>query len=298
MWRNLFENHILKKGVSIGSNLINIEINKDITATFLGNQEYKLVISDDFSDMTCSCPCDGFYCKHLVALFSYLKDKQKRAFNRFWGSHLFNKAFDIKVKKEATRIYEEKNKLLNKQFENLKKENENLNLQLSKNVEKYKKIKLQNEEQNNQIKNLNVFIDKLKLDLKISKSNETDLNYKLNYYIQYFKSKGEIVSPIYQSRDYPIDDVKNVSHIDFEKQVNENLSVQQNKNIDKLNEIYSDYELADIGYVDSIQEELKFLREGAITFNGKILFGSFYYHIETETEYFYNPNTDIYYYKK
>lgn len=289
MWRNLFENKILNRGVSIEGNLKNIEIDKDIKATYSGEQDYKLVIYDDFSDMKCSCPCEGFYCKHLVALFSYLKDKKKRAFNKFWGSHLFNKAFDMKVKKESTRIYEEKNKLLNKQFDKLKSENEYLNLKLNNSAERLKKLKSQNEEQNSQIKNLNLFIDKLKLDLKISRSNETDLNYKLNYYIQYFKSKGEIVSPIY--------DIKNTKNADLEKQSKENLSCQQNINIDKLNELYSDYKIEDIGYIDSIEEELKFLREGAIIFRGKVLFGSFYYHEEAEVEYFYSPKTDTYYKK-
>ena len=42
-------------------------------------------------------------------------------------------------------------------------------------------------------------------------------------------------------------------------------------------------------------DALEFIREGCIDFKDSVLYGYFYYHMNTETEYFFNPNSDTYY---
>lgn len=321
MWRHLFAEQILKRGLSIDrKNILNIKIEKDITAKVLGSQEYNLFISGDFSNMECSCPCDGFYCKHLVALFSYLKDKQKRVFSNFWGSELCNKAFDIQVKKEAARSFDGKIKLYDKEFDRIKKENEKLKLELNKSIEKNNSLKtkidnlkLKNDDLKSQISDLKLDIDGLKFSLNISKSNEASLNYKLKQYtqndntgklIESFNNKNERSkeSGISRVREKTPEEIEEQRQLALDRQTKAKLTSKQKKEfdrefswIDKLNDSYYEYKPVDIGYIDSIYDELEFIREGCIDFKDSVLYGYFYYHMNTETEYFFNPNSDTYY---
>lgn len=321
MWRHLFSEPILKRGLSIDrKNILNIKIEKDITATILGTQEYKLFISEGFSSMKCSCPCDGFYCKHLVALFSYLKDKQKRVFSNFWGSELCNKAFDIQVKKESARVYDGKIKLYVKELDRIKNENEKLKLQLNKSNDKNNSLKikidnlkLKNDDLKNIINDLKLDIEGLKFNLNISKSNESSLNYKLKQYIQNDNSRKSMESSnrnieffknSSQSRvrEKTPEEIEEQRQLVLDRQTKSKLTSKQKKEfdrefswIDKLNDLYYEYKPVDIGYIDSIYDELEFIREGSIDFKGTVLYGYFYYHMNTETEYFFNPNSDTYY---
>lgn len=88
----LFWGHILEKGRKIDKNFIsNISIGDiEISADVQGHELYHVSINRDFSDMRCTCPCSGFYCKHLAAFIIALSDRPdaEAIFSNYKGSKL------------------------------------------------------------------------------------------------------------------------------------------------------------------------------------------------------------------
>ncbi len=115
MWRNLFLGHILKRGYEIDKkNIKDINLGNDITATILGSKEYKLLIANNFSYKECSCPCESYYCKHLVALFLYLENNYKDILNKLYDSNLLDEAIDNKIKNEINKLIREYDRIIKK----------------------------------------------------------------------------------------------------------------------------------------------------------------------------------------
>ena len=62
-WMDLFWDAILGRGMKITFDKItSIEQNADaIVATVVGTEPYTVTIKKDFSEMSCTCPCEGYY---------------------------------------------------------------------------------------------------------------------------------------------------------------------------------------------------------------------------------------------
>ena len=78
-WMDLFWDAILGRGMKITFDKItSIEQNADaIVATVVGTEPYTVTIKKDFSEMSCTCPCEGYYCKHMVAVLRFLEQDEK-----------------------------------------------------------------------------------------------------------------------------------------------------------------------------------------------------------------------------
>ncbi len=96
-WKYLFFNGILKRGFTIPYSTITIKSidENGLTATIMGTSEYTVKIAGDFSEMSCSCPCD-FNCKHEVALLKYCEEHEQSFFVHSEGSHLAETALRYK----------------------------------------------------------------------------------------------------------------------------------------------------------------------------------------------------------
>ena len=83
MWKNLFQEHILGRGIDYFiRNLVGNVYVKDnlIEASVYGTEEYKVEIvkhNEEISDLSCNCPYadGGNNCKHMAAVLFYLEDK-------------------------------------------------------------------------------------------------------------------------------------------------------------------------------------------------------------------------------
>ena len=83
MWRHLFKEHILDKGIDYFiTNRVGNVYTKDnmIEATVYGTEEYKVgIVKDDeeIIDLSCNCPYAdaGYNCKHMAAVLFYLEEK-------------------------------------------------------------------------------------------------------------------------------------------------------------------------------------------------------------------------------
>lgn len=84
MWKDLFQDHILGRGVDYFiRNLVENVYVKDniIEATVYGTEKYKVEIikeDEEVIDLSCSCPYAdaGNNCKHMAAVLFYLEDKE------------------------------------------------------------------------------------------------------------------------------------------------------------------------------------------------------------------------------
>ena len=84
MWKHLFQEHILGRGLDYFiNNLVENVYARDniIEATVYGTEEYKVKIvkeDEDIIDLSCNCPYAdaGNNCKHMAAILFYLEDKE------------------------------------------------------------------------------------------------------------------------------------------------------------------------------------------------------------------------------
>ncbi|HFD5696850.1 TPA: SWIM zinc finger domain-containing protein [Streptococcus agalactiae] len=84
MWKDLFQDHILGRGVDYFiRNLVENVYVKDniIEATVYGTEEYKVEIvkdNEEIIDLSCNCPYadGGNNCKHMAAVLFYLENKE------------------------------------------------------------------------------------------------------------------------------------------------------------------------------------------------------------------------------
>lgn len=84
MWKNLFQEHILGRGLNyfISDLVKNVYIKDNaIEATVYGTKEYKVGIkkeNEEITDLSCNCPYadTGNNCKHMAAVLFYLEDKK------------------------------------------------------------------------------------------------------------------------------------------------------------------------------------------------------------------------------
>ena len=85
MWKHLFQDHILGRGLDYFiCNLVTNVYVKDniIEATVYGTEEYKVEIvkkNDEIIELSCNCPYadGGNNCKHMAAVLFYLEDKER-----------------------------------------------------------------------------------------------------------------------------------------------------------------------------------------------------------------------------
>lgn len=85
MWKHLFQDHILGRGLDYFiRNLVENVYVKDniIEATAYGTEEYKVEIvkkDDEIIELSCNCPYadSGNNCKHMAAVLFYLEDKER-----------------------------------------------------------------------------------------------------------------------------------------------------------------------------------------------------------------------------
>ena len=85
MWKHLFQDHILGRGLDYFiRNLVENVYVKDniIEATAYGTEEYKVEIvkkNDEIIELSCNCPYadGGNNCKHMAAVLFYLEDKER-----------------------------------------------------------------------------------------------------------------------------------------------------------------------------------------------------------------------------
>lgn len=301
MWRNLFLGHILKRGYEIDKNNIkNINLGNDITATILGSKEYNLLIANKFSYMECSCPCEGYYCKHLAALFLYLEDNYKDILNKLYDSNLLDEAIDNKIKNENNKLIREYDRIIKKytvKINLLSGEKRQIKNFLNENIKENKKLESIINEQKLQIDNLNLKINNSNLKIKnleknlednLSKSKKVEkkLTLRLNYYIE--KEEKEVAE---KERQKQILDKKRSNKI--KKTLDKEFAW-----INKLEEDYYNYHIVEENFIDNIYDELTFVREGSIVFDKETINGYFYYHMNTDVEYFYSPARDTYYTRK
>jgi len=103
-WKDLFAEHILERGYTIPIGAISdvAETETEITATITGHKKYAVSVKKDFSEISCSCPCKGFHCKHEAALFYYIESSKPRFFDNFIDSALY---LEVAPKLKPKRFY-------------------------------------------------------------------------------------------------------------------------------------------------------------------------------------------------
>ncbi len=83
-WKKLFEQKIRSRGKEYAYNCVaDYMVDENgYSATVTGLKDYKVSVSADYSNMSCSCPYanDGKHCKHMAAVLYYaeLLEKQKK----------------------------------------------------------------------------------------------------------------------------------------------------------------------------------------------------------------------------
>ncbi|MGN0804947.1 MAG: SWIM zinc finger domain-containing protein [Candidatus Coproplasma sp.] len=83
-WKKLFEQKIRSRGKEYSYFCVSDYLNDEngYQATVKGTEYYKVVISSDYQNMSCTCPYakDGKHCKHMAAVLYYAEafEKQER----------------------------------------------------------------------------------------------------------------------------------------------------------------------------------------------------------------------------
>ncbi len=125
MWKDLFQDHILERGIDYFiRNLVENVYVKDniIEATVHGTEEYKVEIAkdnDEIRDLSCNCPYadGGSNCKHMAAVLFYLEDKENTLAGKDIGESigkLVEEADKIIIEDFLIDILKNDEKLLNK----------------------------------------------------------------------------------------------------------------------------------------------------------------------------------------
>lgn len=125
MWKDLFQDHILGRGIDyFTSNLVENVYVKDniIEATVYGTEEYKVEIvkhNEEIRNLSCNCPyADGENnCKHMAAVLFYLEDKENTLSGQDIGESigkLVEEADLIIIKDFLIDILKNDEKLLNR----------------------------------------------------------------------------------------------------------------------------------------------------------------------------------------
>ena len=92
-WRYLFAETILQRAIRIPSDAIKeISIGEQgLTATVQGTQLYTVIINNDFSEISCSCPCGFLYCKHAAAVLMECEKHHGDAIAEFFAKSAVSK---------------------------------------------------------------------------------------------------------------------------------------------------------------------------------------------------------------
>ncbi|WP_353097674.1 SWIM zinc finger family protein [Tissierella praeacuta] len=125
MWKDLFQDHILGRGIDYFiRNLVENVYVKDniIEATVYGTEEYKIEIvkhNEEIRDLSCNCPYadGGNNCKHMAAVLFYLEDKENTLAGQDIGKSigkLVEEADTIIIKNFLIDMLKDDEKLLNR----------------------------------------------------------------------------------------------------------------------------------------------------------------------------------------
>lgn len=117
-WMDLFWDAILGRGMKITFDKItSIEQNADaIVATVVGTEPYTVTIKKDFSEMSCTCPCEGYGIPSYMAASYYADSEGEAKMFRAASSRISLSRYGIK---DEDREWAEE---LDKDSENKKKQ--------------------------------------------------------------------------------------------------------------------------------------------------------------------------------